>query len=215
MKQTAVSSPRKNQIPQFLGAGQVSNSVYLCSQTMMYSIIKSVESLLRNGLAFDTAGDLFVANSASSLGPGQGSITKITPGGVQTNFASGLSTPDGLAFNSAGDLFEADNATGNIYEFTPGGARSTFASGLVYPTGLTFNSAGVLFVRNGHSIIEVTPTGAQSTVATGFGTAEGLAFQPEPDLAAIVTNGVFQVTVSMPSPYYSTIVQASTDLVIR
>ena len=145
--------------------------------------------------------------------PGQGSITKITPGGVQTNFASGLSTPDGLAFNSAGDLFEADNATGNIYEFTPGGARSTFASGLVYPTGLTFNSAGDLFVRNGHSIIEVTPTGAQSTVATGFGTAEGLAFQPVPDLAAIVTNGVFQVTVSMPSPYYSTIVQASTDLV--
>jgi hypothetical protein len=31
-------------------------------------------------------------------------------------------------------------------------------------------------------------------------------------LVGVVTNGVFQVNVSMPSPYYSTIIQASTNL---
>jgi hypothetical protein len=40
-----------------------------------------------------------------------------------------------------------------------------------------------------------------------------LAFQPVPELAATVTNGVIQVAVTMPSPYYSTIVQVSTDMV--
>jgi DNA-binding beta-propeller fold protein YncE len=44
------------------------------------------------GLAFNSAGDLFVANS------GNGTITEITPGGQQTTFASRLSNPTFLAF---------------------------------------------------------------------------------------------------------------------
>src|ERR1035438_7657618 len=73
------------------------------------------------------AQNLFVANG------GGNNIIEITPGGVQSIFASGLSFPSGLVFDSAGDLFEADNKSGNIYEYTPGGARSIFASGLSYP----------------------------------------------------------------------------------
>jgi glucose/arabinose dehydrogenase len=65
-------------------------------------------------------------------------IYEITPGGVQSTFASGLDDPEGLAFNSAGDLFEADADSGNIYEFTPDGTQSTFASGLAFPRGLAF-----------------------------------------------------------------------------
>jgi sugar lactone lactonase YvrE len=69
---------------------------------------------------------------------GSGHIYEFTPGGVQSTFASGLSTPFGLAFDSAGNLFEADRGSGNIYEFTPGGVRSTFASGLSGPDYLAF-----------------------------------------------------------------------------
>src|SRR6266550_9215636 len=43
------------------------------------------------GLAFDSAGNLFVGNG--------GSIYKITPPGLRTTFASGLSGPRGLAFD--------------------------------------------------------------------------------------------------------------------
>ena len=88
------------------------------------------------GLAYNSAGDLFVADM------GSGNIYKFTPGGVKSTFASGLDNPDGLAFNSAGDLFVADSY--NIYEYTPSGARRTFASG-VEPLDLAFNSAGDLF----------------------------------------------------------------------
>jgi glucose/arabinose dehydrogenase len=51
------------------------------------------------GLAVDSAGDLFEADH------GSGKIYEFTPGGTRSTFASGLSGPCALAFNSAGDLF--------------------------------------------------------------------------------------------------------------
>src|ERR1035438_8594198 len=92
------------------------------------------------------AQNLFVAN----LGAHQSgtTITEITPGGAQSTFASGLSSPEKLAFDSAGDLFEADTGSGNIYKFTSGGVQSTFATGLSIPVGLAFDGAGNLFVTD-------------------------------------------------------------------
>ena len=93
------------------------------------------------GLAFNSAGDLFVANQSD------GTIVKITPGGVQSTFASGLNYIEGLAFNSAGDLFASQiGASESILEFTPGGVKSTFATGLPSAFGLAFNSTGNLFM---------------------------------------------------------------------
>jgi hypothetical protein len=157
-------------------------------------------------LAFDSAGNLFAGQT--------GVITKITPGGVTNTFASGFDA-GGLAFDGAGNLFASDYQFGHIYKFTPDGTKTTFASGLSTPTALAFNSAGDLFVAEFYSgeIIRITPGGVQSTFASGFTWAAALAFQPVPELGATVVGGSFQLTVSMPSPYYSTIVQASTDLI--
>ena len=261
------------------------------------------------GLAFDSAGNLFVAQWGSSGKSTIGSIIMITPGGVQSTLATGLSNPDGLAFDSAGDLFEADLGSGNIYEFiktngilsssptlfatlygpqglvfdSPGnlyvadanawevyvftnsnGTLSTnptlFASELVNPWGLAFdnegnlfiancrygelgtgyiteqvpsgaqtkyatvtapnelalNTAGDLFVASGsggmNRVVKIAADGTQSTLGSGFRNPVGIAFYPTPQLLAAITNGIFQVTVSNPSYYYSTIIQASTDM---
>jgi sugar lactone lactonase YvrE len=126
------------------------------------------------GLAFDAAGNLYVANVVS------GTIEKFTPGGVGTVFASGLTNPNGLAFDKAGNLYVANNGSSDnasILKYTPGGVGSVFAPpGLMSaPVGLAFDSAGNLYVANagGHSmspplltIDKFTPAGVGSVFAT-------------------------------------------------
>ncbi|HEV2453679.1 MAG TPA: hypothetical protein VGY98_05430 [Verrucomicrobiae bacterium] len=136
------------------------------------------------GIAFNNAGDLYVANTA--LDGGNGYISEITPNGTQSTFASGID-PKALAVNGAGDVFEADYNSGNIYEYTPSGTQSTFATGLSTPQVLAFNSAGNLFVGGGYgngngTIIEITPSGNQSLFASGLSFPGGMAFNSAGDL---------------------------------
>jgi len=129
--------------------------------------------------------------------PYNNAIAEITPGGVQSTFASRLNNPWGLAFNRTDDLFEADGGSGgNIYEFTPGGVKSTFASGLQTASGLAFNSAGDLFGGEDNGIIyEYTPGGVQSTFTFGLSLPINLAFQgetlpvPEPSACGLLAVG--------------------------
>src|SRR5438876_8932908 len=58
------------------------------------------------GLAFDRAGNLFVADTGTYTGTG--AVYKFTPAGVRTTFASGLNFPFALAFDSQGNLFVAE-----------------------------------------------------------------------------------------------------------
>jgi sugar lactone lactonase YvrE len=111
------------------------------------------------------AQNLFVSEGSS--------IYEITPGGVESTFATGVAYPEGMAFDSAGNLFVTDTG-GNIDRFTPLGVESTFATGLNFPLGLAFNSAGILFEAdgNGNKIYEFTPSGARSTFAALSGNPE-------------------------------------------
>jgi DNA-binding beta-propeller fold protein YncE len=94
------------------------------------------------GLAFDSAGNLFVSTE-NALFNHTDTILEFTPGGTESTFATGLNNPRGLAFDSTGDLFvaEAPFVNGDILEFTPTGTQSTFASGLNTPQYLTFGPA--------------------------------------------------------------------------
>src|SRR5260370_573381 len=84
------------------------------------------------GLAFDATGNLFVGDAA------QGTITRFTPDGTRTAFASGLNGPTGMAFDSAGNLYVAQGGFNNatIIKITPSGAKSVFATGMVDPWSL-------------------------------------------------------------------------------
>jgi len=155
------------------------------------------------GLAFNSAGDLFVACGGGS-GETAGYIADITPAGVQSTFVSNLDKPSGLAFDSAGNLYVAcvgnqltNLGIGEVIEITPAGTQSTYASGLANPSALAFNSAGNLFVlvytnsnplkhiSSGGAIIEITPSGTKSTFASVGNSADaGLAFNSFGDLFA-------------------------------
>ena len=123
-------------------------------------------------LAFDSAGNLFVADDDRSGLLDHAVIYKITPNGLRTTFASGLSYPSYLAVDRAGNVFVADYNQGIIYEYKPTGSQSTFASGLYHPVGMAFDSAGNLFVADNSigniyqgSIYKYKPDGSRVTFA--------------------------------------------------
>jgi DNA-binding beta-propeller fold protein YncE len=84
-----------------------------------------------DGLAFDSAGNLFVSNYLGNT------VTKITPDGVSSLFAStGLNRPAAIAFDPGGDLYVMNRAASNIEKFTPAGVGSVAASG--FATSVAF-----------------------------------------------------------------------------
>ena len=165
-------------------------------------------------LAFDRMDDLFVSSET-------GEIIEISPTGNQTIAASrpAVELPAGMAFDGSGNLFEADEYSDEINEFTNtnGNLSSNprqFAFGFS-PVVLAFNNSGNLFVgtQTPPIIYEYTPAGVQSTFPGGVDIPSGIAFQPISNIQAATMNGIFQLTVTMPSPYYTTILQSSSNLV--
>ncbi|HTW07401.1 MAG TPA: hypothetical protein VME46_07825 [Acidimicrobiales bacterium] len=143
-------------------------------------------------LAFDSAGDLFIANNS---GPDSGTTDSLTvlPRGTGTVFgqpvtadqaamltaSTGLDGPDGMAFDAAGDLFVANygysgdasvtvvpRATGTVFgQLVTADQATTLTAAsasqqLDDPMSLAFDSAGDLFIANGNyndSSITVVP----------------------------------------------------------
>ncbi|AWI08023.1 InlB B-repeat-containing protein [Ereboglobus luteus] len=72
-------------------------------------------------LAFDTTGDLLVADS------GNGAVRKITPEGEVNTVATGLASPGGIATTAGGNVLIADTDAHVIYEIDSHGELSTHA----------------------------------------------------------------------------------------
>lgn len=155
------------------------------------------------GLAFDSSGNLYVANSAA------GTISMITSLGVVSQYATGLSGPIGLAFDAEGNLYAANSGNNTVSKIT-GGVVSTFASGFNKPTGLAFDTSGNLYVANsngGGVISMVTPGGAVSTYATvNSNSVNGLAFDNLDNLyiASYNNNSIIMVAPDGTQSTYAT-----------
>ena len=133
-------------------------------------------------LAFDSSGNLFVANQGNSTIEEFGSSGT---GSVFATSASGVDNPYGLAVDSSGNVYVANYSNSSIEKFNPNGQGSTFTSTnlLLDPIGLAFDSTGNLYVANhGHGdILEFNSSGVGSLFASGLGNAVGIAIDvPEP-----------------------------------
>ena len=75
-------------------------------------------------------GDYIVTEYAS------GKLWRVTPGGVVTLIASGLSGPRGVAIDGSGNYIVAEWSSGELSSVTPGGVVTLIASGLSEPWGV-------------------------------------------------------------------------------
>jgi len=133
----------------------------------------ATEPTCPNGLAIDRHGNMFVTNIFD------GSVSKVTPSGTVSTFASGgllapgpvdgfTLGPNDLTFNKAETALFVSNAGKNtvvkVNVNTDGtaGAVTIFATGIPAPDGLAFDQSGNLYVCSPftNAVWVVTPAGA-------------------------------------------------------
>jgi streptogramin lyase len=138
------------------------------------------------GLTLDTAGNLYVVDANSTVGNYiyTGKISKVTPTGVVTTVATGLTLPQGIAIDSKDNLYVVDDGE-NIDKITPDGTVSTWVdwSTLMYTddlsttigvlNGLAFDAHDNLYAtdRANQSVRQITPNRKVTTLASGCSTS--------------------------------------------
>jgi len=146
------------------------------------------------GLAFDAAGNLYVANE------GNKTVSKLSPAGAVSTFATTGYFPDSLAFDAAGNLYVANLGDNTVSKVTPAGVVTTFApaSEVSSPAGLAFDAAGNLYVSsgNGTTVSKLSETVSVSVPFTLGGTAAaGVDYSGV--TAGVLTFGIGQTTVDI------------------
>ena len=161
--------------------------------------------------------NIFVADESRLV------IGEYTTSGATVN--ASLITPyvGWAGFAISGTNIFVANERGVIGEYTTSGAtvNASLITGFPIQALLRIAISGNdLFVLSastaGWVVGEYTTSGAtvNASLITGSGGAFSMAVVPPgtPELQAFETNGVFQLNVSMLSPYQPTVIQASTDL---
>ncbi|HEX3659782.1 MAG TPA: hypothetical protein VHV55_28615 [Pirellulales bacterium] len=134
-------------------------------------------------LAFDSSGNLYVANYSSS-----GTVSEFAPGATTPSATlTGLTYPAALAFDSSGNLYVANYTIGTVSEFAPGATTpSATLTGVVDPVALAFDSSGNLYVDNNDfsgTVSEFAPGATTpSATLTGLGDPRALAFDSSGNL---------------------------------
>lgn len=123
-------------------------------------------STFNDGLAMDSEGNIFASRYFSTT------ITKITPSGETSIFATGLNNPNGTTFGSDGYLYVPNNVqAGSIIKFSPSGISEPFIPSIPYPSTVIFRDDGKMYICSYQlNLVYLADTaGNYSTLYTGNG----------------------------------------------
>lgn len=124
------------------------------------------------GLVIDSSGNVYTANSSAN------NVTKITPSGVSSIFAStgAGSDPRAIAIDSSGNIYTANYGNDTVSKFTTSGVPDTSFSGDgiastgQHPNSIAVDSAGNIYVGSANEIYvsKFNPTGTTRTDISVF-----------------------------------------------
>lgn len=105
-------------------------------------------------IVLDSLGNVYTADYNGN------SVTKITPSGVSTVFASGITNPYNITIDSVGNLYTSNFFTDNITKITPTGVKTNYASIGNGAYSSIVDSMGNIFVTNFNSntVTKINPT---------------------------------------------------------
>ena len=167
-----------------------------------------------HGIAFDTKGNLFVADRANN------SIREVSSAGLVSSFAGNrtagyldatsisavFNNPNGVAVDANGNVYVADQGNSAIRKITSAGVVTTLAGGpsqtaiLNFPSAITLDAkANIYIVDEGGRMLEYTTTNALYSLAGGFnvfgfvdGTNATVQFN-NPQAIAVDAGGAFYI----------------------
>lgn len=147
---------------------------------------------IAKGIAFDTAGNLFVSENISSR------IRKVTPDGTASIFLNSISSPQGICTDMAGNVYVSSTST--VKKISADGTLITTYSSFSNAYGLQINSSGKLYVaeRSTGSIKTISSDGSISTFVTGLSSPAGIALDTAGNL--YVTEQISSGTVKKITP---------------
>jgi DNA-binding beta-propeller fold protein YncE len=192
-------------------------SLFLASSVTAQVQATSIPLILPGGLAYDTVGNLYFAETGNHL------VRRVTPAGIITTVAGNgvqglagdggaataaeLDSPTSVALDPAGDLFIADAHNHRIRRVDAStGIIATFAGGtaqLDLPSALAFDAAQNLYVadQRRHVVQRIDHASGAITTVAGNGT-EGYSGDQGPATQAAIDSpsGLALDAASIPSP---------------
>lgn len=156
------------------------------------------------GLALDSAGNVYVANNAGTIG-----VSEYAPGTSTTPSAvcnSGMSKPAQLAFDASGNLYVSNNGASSVTEYSPPftnactAARTFSSANTTTPFSVAIDPSDNVWVgTSGGNLVEFTSTGSVVRTVTGYSMAVyAIATDPSGD-AYVTDNGGNAVDEFSPS----------------
>jgi streptogramin lyase len=113
----------------------------------------------------DSSGNLYVANFAGN------NVTKTTPAGVTTVFATGFVNPNGMTIDSSDNIYVANYApspNAKVFKITPGGVVTTLGTTGDYPVTLVIDTTGNIYTGSwtAGTVHKITQQGVSTIYAT-------------------------------------------------
>ena len=153
----------------YLGNGSFAASASGVEPTAAQSVVPTSGLYLAKGLAVDSFGDLFIADS------GNDEVVEVNAGG-QTSVGTGFDGPYGVGVSPGGSLLVADTLNDRVVRVGVG-TQTTLYSPLHAPHGVAMDGAGDIFIADtdANQVLKFDSIGLMSTIGSGLASPYGVA----------------------------------------